>query len=161
MKDKSKKVAAAQKAFNTINILKGQYTNIATSDSAGNPNVAPIGSMRVVDEKTVHVLQGFLPRTFHNLKQNPKAVFSVCLKQSVFGLITLFRDKEDDVMGYQLYGTLTHISDAPNDVAAETNALASRVPFFLRGPFRKFCDKNLKRLLTFTVDDVREIGVPE
>lgn len=74
----------AQKAFNTINLLKGQYASIATCDGHGNPNVAPAGSIRIVDEDTVHMLHGFLPKTPANLNVNPRTAFSVCTRSNLF-----------------------------------------------------------------------------
>ena len=161
MNSKIKDFDRVRQAFNNLKILKGQYTNIATSDSDGNPNVAPIGSMRIVDENTVHVLQGFLPKTLANLRKNPKATFSTCIIPSLLDRLTPFQEKEKDILGYQVYCTFKGESDNRADVLREVDALSSRVPFFAKGAFKKFCDKNLKRLLMFEVNNVRAIGAPE
>ena len=150
-----------RKAFNSINVAKGQHANIATSDGNGNPNVAPIGSMRVVDSKTVHVLKGFLPRTMANLRNNPKATFSVCLPPSIWDLVNLFKDDDEKVLGYQVHCTFRGESTLKTDINREVDAIATRVPFWANRPFRRFCNKKLTCLLTFTIDDVRTIGAPE
>jgi hypothetical protein len=151
-----------KKAFNELKVTRGQYTNIATSNMDGTPNVAPIGSMRVVDEHTVRVLQGFLPRTLANLRKNPQATFSVCLRQSLVSNLKFFGKKDSaDILGYQIYCTYKGESDIKEDLDAEITAISNRVPFFVRGPFRTFCNKNLKRVLMFDIKDIRAIGAPE
>jgi hypothetical protein len=160
MKTKIENLEHAKQVFNTISILRGQYVNIATADKSGSPNVAPIGSMRIAEDGTIHVLQGFLPRTMKNLREQPKAVFSVCFRKSLLDMILFLKEKDDAALGYQVYSTLRAVSDSHSDVLKEAEAISSRVPFFMRKPFRKFCDKNLKRLLTFSIDEIREIGGP-
>ena len=154
-------IKSVMRTFNTIAVMKGQYTNIATSDEQGNPNVAPIGSMRMVDETTVHILQGFLPKTMSNLRKNPKAVFSVCLRPTLAGMLATFREKEEDILGYQVYCTLTGETRDELAITREARIIARRAPFIFRRSLNSFCKKNLKRLLTFTVDDIRAIGAPE
>ncbi len=151
---------SAKRVFNTLNVIRGDYTSIATADKSGNPNVAPIGSMRITDEGEVHILQGFLPQTMQNLEEHPKAVFSACARQSLLDMLLFFRKKEDSALGWRVYGTLTTVSDAKEDIEKEVAAISTRVPFFMRKPFRKFCDKNLRRVLKFSIDDIRVIGGP-
>jgi predicted pyridoxine 5'-phosphate oxidase superfamily flavin-nucleotide-binding protein len=152
-------IKAAAKAFNTIKILKGQSVSIATSDNEGTPNVAPIGSMRFVDDSRVHVLQGFLARTGSNLKKNPKATFLVCLRPRLLENINLFRrEPNEGVLGYQVTCEYQGSDDSSESVAKESRFLLKRIPWFLRSAFRKFCEKNLKRLLKFKVLEVRAIN---
>jgi predicted pyridoxine 5'-phosphate oxidase superfamily flavin-nucleotide-binding protein len=160
MKKDPEKLAAAQQAVNTARIFKGQYINIATCDPQGAPNVAPIGSMRVVDENTAHVLQGFLFQSYKNLERNPKAAFSVCLRPKLGDFFKLFKRSRENAMGYQIYGELIRVDDSQAAVEQEYRQLASRVPFFLRRLFLRFCRTNLKRLLTFQITGVRAIGAP-
>ena len=160
MKMDPEKLTAAQKAINSAKILKGQYISIATCDAQGIPNVAPIGSMRMVDEHTAHVLQGFLFQSFKNLESNPKAAFSVCVRPKLGDFFKLFKRSRQNAMGYQVYGELIQVDESPTAVEQEYRQLASRVPFYLRGLFLKFCRTNLKRLLTFQITGVREIGAP-
>ncbi len=151
-------IEGAKAAFNHIKITKGQYTNIATCDIEGNPNVAPIGSMRIVDDRTVHVLQGFLPKTMKNLRSNPKATFSVCLRPKVLDMLSLFNDKKEDRLGYQVYCELEGTDASKEAVAREYRLIADRAPRVLRRFFLKFCEKNLKQLLRFRITGVREIS---
>jgi hypothetical protein len=160
MKKEQTNTDGAKAAFNNIKILRGQFASIATCDRDGNPNVAPIGSMRIVDDGTVHVLQGFLPRTMQNLKSNPKATFSVCIRPSFLDLLTLFGEKEDERLGYQVHCELTGTDASKEAVEREYRQIANRAPRIFRKHFLKFCQKNLKRLLTFRITDVREIGSP-
>jgi hypothetical protein len=145
----------AQKAFNTIRIMRGQLTSIATCDVEGNPNVAPIGSMRVVDSSTVHVLQGYLPRTIRNLKANPKAAFSVTLPLTFGTIFSMLRSPSDAPGGYRVYCELTSIDDDRVAVEEETKASLRRMPWVLRGAFARFCEKNLKQLLRFRILEIR------
>jgi hypothetical protein len=145
----------AQAAFNSIKIMKGQITSIGTCDSEGHPNVAPIGSMRIVDANTVHVLQGFLPRTIKNLESNPRAAFSVTLPTTLGSLISMFRSGDDAPVGYRVYCELTSIEDDNATVKMEAQELLRRVPWLVRRPFKRFCDKNLKRLLKFKILAIR------
>ena len=149
-----------QNAFNGIRVTKGQYTSIATCDSEGTPNVAPIGSMRIVDEKTVHVLQGYLPRTFANLRQNPKATFSVCLKPKLLDLIDVIKET-DAPMGYQVTCEFVGVDETEDAVTTECLQIVRRVPLLFRRPFIKFSRNKLKRLLKFNILEVRAVGVPE
>jgi len=154
------KLAAAKQVFNNLKLLRGQYTSIATCDDQGNPNVAPIGSMRIVDENTVHVLQGYLHQSYKNLESNPKAAFSVCVRPKLFNIRGKFKQKKNEPLGYQVYAKLVHVDASPAVVEEEYRHLLRLLPFFLRGSFLKFCRKNLKRLLTFQITGVRAIGVP-
>lgn len=160
MTGETQQITAARKAFNGIKILKGQSISIATCDRDGVPNVAPIGSMRIVDEETVHVLQGFLPRTFGNLRQNPRAMFSVCVRSSLWESLRFFRDRSDSALGYQVYCEYTGADDSKTAVQNESHAISNRVPFFLRGLFLKFCRHHLSRLLKFKIKEVRVIASP-
>lgn len=161
MTEDTRLTMAAKKAFDGIKILKGQIISIATCDRDGVPNVAPIGSMRIVDEETVHVLQGFLPRTYSNLKTNPRAMFSVCANSSLWDSLRLFKDKTDNALGYQVYCEYIGADDSKAVVEQESRIISSRVPFYTRGPFLKFCRNNLSRLLKFKIKEVRAIAPPE
>jgi predicted pyridoxine 5'-phosphate oxidase superfamily flavin-nucleotide-binding protein len=154
----SNKFNAAKQAFNTAKIFKGQIVSIATCDTQGNPNTAPIGSMRIVNENTVHVLQGFLGKSLENLENNPKAAFSICLRQRVLSLSNLFAKSDKKVMGYRVYGELVEINDSQEAVKQEYQQLLRRVPWPFKGLFLKFCQKNLKRLLIFKITGMRAIG---
>ena len=148
-----------KRAFNNIRVMKGEYVALGTCDSLGNPNVAPIGSMRIVDDVTVHVLQGFLPRTFQNLKENPKAVFSVRTPDSIIKeLFSFNKSPEDEAMGFRVHASFKGTNDSPLIIAREIDAIAHRVPRLMRRPFRRFCDAQLRRLLIFSMDEIRIIG---
>lgn len=160
MTDETRPIMAAKNAFNGIKIFKGQSISIATCDLDGVPNVAPIGSMRIVDEETVHVLQGFLPRTFGNLKKNPRAMFSVCVKPSLWESFLFFKDKSEGALGYQVYCEYTGADDSKAAVEHESGTISNRVPFFLRSLFLRFCRNHLSRLLKFKIKEVRVIASP-
>jgi hypothetical protein len=145
----------AKAAFNSIKIFKGQIATMATCDSLGHPNVAPIGSMHVVDSNTVHVLQGLLPRSMKNLKTNPRAAFSVNLPMTLGSVFAMLRSGDDAPSGYRIYCELERIEDDASVVKTAAQALANRVPFFFRRPFARFCDKTLKRLLIFKILEIR------
>jgi predicted pyridoxine 5'-phosphate oxidase superfamily flavin-nucleotide-binding protein len=148
----------AARAFNSIEISKGQVVNIATCDKDGRPDVAPIGSMRVIDHQTVHVLQGFLPRTMKNLEANPLAAFSVTLRSSVISDVLNGLRGTTAPMGYRLYGQLESVDDDRSIVAAEAREIVKRAPWFFRKAFTAFCDKNLRRRLKFRIVEVRVTG---
>jgi hypothetical protein len=159
MIDKHQLFERAARAFNTANIMKGQVVSIATCDPQGCPNVAPIGSMRVVDANTVHVLQGFLPRTLKNLESNPAAAFSITLRTSMLREIWgMLRKGPDAPIGYRLYGRLVEMSDDRALVHRETQEIVRRMPWFMRRTFAGFCEKNLRRLLSFEIVDIRATG---
>jgi predicted pyridoxine 5'-phosphate oxidase superfamily flavin-nucleotide-binding protein len=160
MTKQTKDIQAAKNAFNTIKVLKGQAVSIATCDDRGVPNVAPIGSMRIVDDQTVHVLQGFLHKTISNLKKNPKATFSVCLRPSILDSVSMFKEEGDEVLGYQVYCDYVSADGDKTAIIDEFHAIKKRVPFFFRGMFLKFCEKNLSRLLKFRIVSVRAITSP-
>lgn len=145
----------AKAAFNSIKILKGQIATMATCDPLGRPNVAPIGSMRVVDSNTVHVLQGLLPRSMKNLETNPRAAFSVILPMTLGSVITMLRSGKDAPSGYRVYCELERIDEDASVVKTAAQGLQNRVPFFLRRPFAQFCSKTLKRLLVFKILEIR------
>ncbi len=139
----------AAHAFNSVAVAKGQVVSIATCDVEGRPNVAPIGSMRVVDSSTVHVLEGFLSRT---LNQNPHAAFSVTVRFSVFSSISdVVRPNQKEVLGYRLYGKLAQIDESRALIDTETREIVKRAPWLFRKAFAGFCEKNLRPLLTFDV----------
>jgi hypothetical protein len=112
--------------------------------------------MRVVDRDTVHVLQGFLPRTLENLEGNPQAAFSVTLRMSMLGeLFGMLRKGPEAPLGYRIYGHLVAIDADKDVVRKETREIVRRTPWFLRKAFAGFCEKNLRRLLKFQISDIR------
>ncbi len=151
-------LAAAGQIFNTAKVLRGQHVSMATCGPDGVPNVAPVGSMRVVDENTVHVLQGFLHQSFKNLEWNPKVAFSICVRPKILDFFRTSRGKDEAPMGYQIYGELTQVDDSKDVVEQEYRFIGTRIPFFLRRPVLRFCRKTLKRLLAFRITGVRAIG---
>ncbi len=161
MNKDSQTLAAASQVFNTARVLSGQHVSIATCDTEGRPNVAPVGSMRVVDDSTVHILQGFLHQTCKNLERNPHVAFSICVRPKLSDMLfKMFRRRSDAPMGYQLYGELTGIDDSQQAVEEESLRVAERIPFLVKRPFLRFCKKNLRRLFKFRITGVRPIGVP-
>ncbi len=146
-----------QKAFNAINLLKGQYASIATCDDDGNPNVAPAGSVRVVDENTVHVLQGFLPKTLSNLNVNPRAAFSVCTRSNFFRDILSLMSNKKMVMGYRVYCEYVGAEESKDAVEKEGVLVARRAPFIVRRFLLSFLRKNIQRMLIFKIVGIREI----
>ncbi len=147
----------AQKTFNTINLLKGQYASIATCDGHGNPNVAPAGSIRIVDENTVHMLQGFLPQTWSNLLANPRAAFSACTRSNLFQDILSLRNNSKTVMGYRVYCDYVGAGESKAAIEQEIAAIANRVPFMMRRFLFSFLRKNIQRLLIFKITGIREV----
>jgi hypothetical protein len=145
----------AQAAFNSLKLMKGQITNIATCDNQGNPNVAPVGTMRIVDQDTVHVLQGLLPRTIQNLESNPRAAFSVTMPMTLRSFASMLFSRDEAPVGYRVYCELTGIDDDKAAVQREAQAIVGRVPRLFRAAFGRFCDQNLKRLLKFRILSVR------
>jgi predicted pyridoxine 5'-phosphate oxidase superfamily flavin-nucleotide-binding protein len=145
---------AVKAAFDSIKLIKGQIISVGTCDADGNPNVAPVGSVRIVDDRTVHLIQGELGRTMKNLKANPRAVFSVVTRPK---LRALLKDKDQN-LGYRVYGRFTGVDESKEAVRDEADKILSRLPFLLRRSFRGFVEKNLKRVLEFEITSVRAVS---
>lgn len=154
MSAKPTDLAAVRKAFDSIKILKGQIISFGTCDADGNPNIAPIGSMRIVDDKTVHVLQGELGRTMKNLRSNPKAVFSVL---GLPGLRSLLKD-EDETLGYRVYCNYTGTEDSESALQEELSSILKRMPFLFRRSIAGMIRKRVKRVLRFEITDIRVVS---
>ncbi len=58
-------------------IEKQHLCHIATCSKEGTPNVAPRGSIRVVDDNTLVVASSVAGKTIANLKENPKVAIAV------------------------------------------------------------------------------------
>lgn len=144
-------------AFNNISITRGDIVNIATCDKSGIPNVTPIGSMRVVNDTTVHVLQGHLPKTYSNLKENPRATFVITAKFKIFNMLQELIGKQTEPLGYRVYCHFTGSDDSKEVLEHEFAYLLGRFPFFLRKFVLSFIKKTLKRLLIFRIEDIREV----
>ncbi len=138
-----------------MKLIKGQLAHIATCDSEGRPNLAPVGSMRITENGNVHVIQGFLPKTFSNLKQNPKATFSVFKLPGVFGLFNLFLSNKDEALGYRVYCDFIEALDDQNTIEHETTEILKKFPWMFRKPFSSFAKETFKRVLVFKVKDIR------
>lgn len=143
--------------FNGIRPIRGELVGFATYDPDGYPNIAPVGSMRVVDERTIHVLQGMLPRTLENLRKNPRAAFSVWKRPTFRGILNSAAGKEE-CAGYRIYGSLIEELDDPDVIQREIPHILQRIPWFARRPMKPFFKKNLRRLLRFSIEEIREIG---
>jgi hypothetical protein len=53
-------------------IIKEQLAYVGTSSKDGIPNVAPKGSMQMVDDETLAFAEGVGKKTLENLRQNPR-----------------------------------------------------------------------------------------
>lgn len=153
MKNSEIDIEAVKSAFDSVKLIKGQVISFGTSDQQGSPNIAPVGSMRIVDNKTVHVLQGELGRTVKNLKNNPKAVFSVTSQPK---LRDLLNDKDGN-LGYRVYCNFIGTEDSEGAIREESELLLNRIPFYLRRGFLKFIEANIKCLLKFEITDIRKV----
>lgn len=59
-------------------MAKGGIFMLATSSKKGEPNVVPIGMLFLMpDCETVWVIDNYMKKTLANVKENPKASFSV------------------------------------------------------------------------------------
>ena len=144
--------------FNGIRPLRGELVGFATHDPDGYPNIAPVGSMRVVDEHTIHVLQGMLPRTMANLRKNPGAVFCVWKRPTLGGILKSVAGKEDGCAGYRVYAQFIEEVDDPDAIEREFCHILPRIPWVARRPMKQFFRKNLRKLLRFSIEEIREIG---
>ncbi len=143
---------------NKISITGGDIVNIATCDEQGNPNVTPIGSMRIVNGNTVHVMQSLLPRTYANLKKNPKATFVCIRKFKFFYMFKFLLGKGKEPLGYRIYCSFIGSDDSKERLRQEYTRILNRFPFFLRKLAVAFCEKTLHRLLLFKITDIRAIS---
>lgn len=150
-----KDLGKARDLMKKMKLMKGQIAHIATCDSEGKPNLAPIGSMRITDDGKVHVIQGFLPKTFHNLKQNPKATFSLFRMPGLTGFFNFFRTNDDEVLGYRVYCDFIEALDDSDSVQNESAKVLKKFPRILRRPFSSFAKENFKRVLVFKINEVR------
>jgi hypothetical protein len=150
-------MSAVKQAFDELKVHKGYTVSLATCDAAGIPNVAPVGSARLVDDNTVHVLQAFLGRTVKNVRENPKAAFAVSLKPRVRDVLR-GRSGNRELLGYRVYCTFDGVDDSRAAIDEEVRHLLKRLPFWLRKPFLAFLTGNLKRVLKFTITEVRPIA---
>ena len=60
-----------------INFIPGKMAWVATADASGLPNVAPKGSVQVLDNQTLLFADIFSNKTRTALEQNPKAALAV------------------------------------------------------------------------------------
>jgi len=146
-----------QAMFNGIRPLRGELVGFATHDPDGYPNIAPVGSMRVVDECTIHVLQGMLPRTLENLRKDPRAAFSVWKRPTLRGVLESVAGK-DECAGYRIYGKLIEEVDDPDMIQREIPYILPRIPWVARRAMKQFFRKHLRKLLRFSIEEIREIG---
>jgi predicted pyridoxine 5'-phosphate oxidase superfamily flavin-nucleotide-binding protein len=49
---------------------------LGTADLKGNPNVVPIGAVKILDDETILVSDQYFLKTLNNLKENPKVAMS-------------------------------------------------------------------------------------
>jgi hypothetical protein len=143
--------------FNNISLTRGDIVNIATCDKNGIPNVTPIGSMRIVNDTTVHVLQGLLPKTYSNLKENPRATFVITKKFKIYSMFKELINKQSEPLGYRIYCSFTGSDDSKDVLENEFTYLLHRFPFFLRKFVMSFMKKTLQRLLIFRIENIREV----
>ncbi len=157
MKNANCNFEMARSAFNGIRLRKWQLAYMATCDESGVPNIAPIGSMRIVDENTVHVLQGYLARTYSNLQKNPRAAFVVSLKPKFVEMLRLFSDRSDRPMGFRLMCEYLSCDESKELITQECRQISSRISFWFRKMFLRFAAGNIKRLLVFRINEIRPV----
>ncbi len=143
--------------LNKMKIMKGQVAHIATCDQNGQPNIAPIGSMRITNDGKVHVVYGYLNKTYSNLKMNPKATFSFFQISGMSGFLGFLREKEEGILGYRVYCDYVEAIDNEVKLGNETAHILMKFPWLMRKPFGKFAKKNFKKVLVFTINDIRPI----
>ncbi|MBU2511374.1 pyridoxamine 5'-phosphate oxidase family protein [bacterium] len=145
-------IEKAKILLNKLRIIKGQVAHIATCDQNGQPNLAPVGSMRITNDGKVHVIYGYLKKTYSNLKTNPKATFSFFQIPSFIGF---FREKEEEILGYRIYCDFVEAINNEAGLEGETSQILKKFPWFLRKPFSKFAKKNFKKVLVFEIKNIR------
>ncbi len=64
--------AEMQKAFEVIKVFP-----LATASKSGIPNVVPMASVFLIDEKTIWIGDNFMQKTLANVLENPKAALYV------------------------------------------------------------------------------------
>lgn len=79
-----------QELFNS-----SEKTVLATSTPEGQPNVAPIGMKKVIDDETVYVSDQFFKKTLANLKANDRVAIAFW----------------GDAGAYQIHGTATYLDE--------------------------------------------------
>jgi predicted pyridoxine 5'-phosphate oxidase superfamily flavin-nucleotide-binding protein len=61
-----------------IEALKAtKYVQLATASKAGDPNVAPMGSLFIIDTETIWIGDQFMKTTVQNVLENPRASFCI------------------------------------------------------------------------------------
>lgn len=81
-------------------VQRCQLAFIATADDEGKPNVAPKGSIGVLDDETLFYIELAGAKTFENLKKNAKVAVAVI-------------DMERRRPGYQFKGVAELVYDGP------------------------------------------------
>lgn len=91
--------------------IPGKMAWVATVDASGRPNVAPKGSMRIIDDQTLLYADIFPKKTSDNLAKNPQIAVSIV----------------EGHVGYQFKGRAEQLSSGPayEEVKA---ALAEKMP---------------------------------
>lgn len=89
-----------KKISQQLQALLGKETCLlATADATGKPNIAPKGSMMLIDDQTLGFAEIACRRTFENIKKNP----------SVEVLIGDLANK----VGYRLEGQASFVTEGP------------------------------------------------
>ncbi len=148
-------IEKVKSVLNRLKMMKGQVAHIATVDQSGCPNLAPVGSMRITKDGKIHVIHGYLKKTYSNLKQNPKAAFSFFQMPGLSGALDFLRDKEDEIQGYRVYCDFIEEINDKALLADETAHILNRFPWYLRKPFAKFAQEKFKQVLVFKINDIR------
>ncbi len=142
--------------LNKMRIMKGQVPHIATCDQNGQPNLAPIGSMRITNDGKVHAIYGYLNKTYSNLKENPKATFLIFQMPGLTRFFDLIREKEE-ILGYRVYCDYVETINNEAKLGKETAHTLMKLPWLMRKPFGKFAKKNFKKVWVFRINEIRPI----
>ena len=95
-------------------MLGEQIPIVVTASKDGIPNGAPKGSLKILDDETLHFAEGTAQKTYRNLQENPKV-----------SVIVVDRPNMD---GYQFKGTAELLYDGDLYETTRRKAVQHRRP---------------------------------
>ncbi len=124
--------------------------SMATADEKGNPNICLCGSAIMINKETIHAVYGYFDTSYNNLQNNPNCVFltSQALSKEFWQHFEQTGEKLYSP-GYRVFCTLIEEVSDPDSFQEIRNRIQQSAG-------NRVAD-NLKKLLIFKVEEVKEI----
>jgi hypothetical protein len=152
-------VKAARKFFEGGWPFDMRIYSLATVNSDGTPDVAPIMTFKILDDlQSFSFIHAFTPRSYKNIQQNPVVTVMAVNANPLVWLWVMLTGRRKATFGYRVTGRLREIVDFPpeSSTVGLLRPPLDRIYKYM-GPGAQYIRRHFKKRLIFDIIEVRKV----